>query len=147
VGTHRAGRERVVTKSVALAVAAKVRAAKGTIMGEARRLGVYHATLRKAVRDAIGSAEYDKLVLRGRTTWIGRATTKRREPKAPRLTQAPARCNPNRAAPTFAHVEGEFRCGQCGDPQPKAGTDGNGQGILYCSCGWTQPIPRLRVLP
>lgn len=136
-----------IDEQEARVVARKIEKGTGTIMGEARRLGVFHATLRKALRQELGATAFAAL-MKGHRHRVLRSKhpTKRREPKAPRLRQAPARTNPNRTAPTFAHVEGEFRCGQCGDPQPKAGTDGNGQGILYCSCGWTQPIPRLRVL-
>jgi hypothetical protein len=53
---------RVVSNREALSIIAKLRAGKSSIMAEARRLGVYHATLRKEIRAALGSEkEYAKL--------------------------------------------------------------------------------------
>src|SRR5689334_22187893 len=49
--------------------AKRIRASKGTVSGEARRLGCYHATLRRAVRELLGAEEYDKLP--GLVRWRG----------------------------------------------------------------------------
>jgi formylmethanofuran dehydrogenase subunit E len=144
-------RERKVSKSVALAVIQKLKAGKATVHGEARRLGVYHATLRKELRAAIGSKQYDKLFSRER-----KAPTKKEPPK--RKARPPRSDTPERVhrrelyrskpyrktVPTFSQVAGEFRCGRCGSDHLKAGTNGNGGGTLWCSCGWTRAIPRVR---
>ncbi len=55
-------RERAVSEKEALSVIEKLKAGKSSVMAEARRLGCYHATLRKALRAAIGEKAYDKLM-------------------------------------------------------------------------------------
>lgn len=55
-------RERAVSEKEALSVIEKIKADKSTVMAEARRLGCYHATLRKALRAAIGESAYAKLM-------------------------------------------------------------------------------------
>jgi hypothetical protein len=163
------GHERKVSKTVALAVIAKLKAGKSSVMAEARRLGVYHATLRKEMRAAVGSKLFERLM---------RAKTGRRKPRlypatstgpkhasqpkprpasrpAPSVTTPPAsmpaerypsgrKRYPKQTPPTFSHVAGDFYCGRCGSDHLKTGTDGNGGGILWCVCGWTRAIPRVR---
>jgi hypothetical protein len=150
------GHERKVSKSVALAVFAKIKAGKSSIMAEARRLGCYHATLRKEIRAAVGSKEYAKQAIRG-------TRPRRRKSSKPLTKSKPASREPSpetaeqryrreyrkrtprvTTVPTFSHVEGEFRCGRCGGDHLKTGTDGNGGGMLWCVCGWTRAIPRVR---
>jgi hypothetical protein len=200
---HR-GHERKVSKSVALAVIVKLKSGKTSVHREALRLGVYHATLRKEMRAAVGSKQYDKLLLRrkglpapalsksrvlsviakikagkssinterqrlrvgeGRLRNLIRATMgsieyaklverKRKmvtKPKA--ATPAPMEADrfpsgrkrsPKQTPPTFSQVAGDFCCGQCGSPRVKAGTDGIGQAVLWCVCGWIRAIPRVR---
>jgi hypothetical protein len=60
VGIHK-GHERTVSKKEALSIIAKLRAGKSSVMAEARRLGCYHATIRKELRATLGSKEYAKL--------------------------------------------------------------------------------------
>jgi hypothetical protein len=155
------GHGRVVSKKEALVVLAKLRAGTSSVTVEAQRLGVYHATLRKEIRAAIGAKQYDKLALnrkrKGRpTATTPAASTARRKLYAKKSASRPV---PSLAAPstsrrrsryhsatvsTFSHVAGDFNCGRCGSDQLKAGTDGNGGGVLWCSCGWTRPIVRVR---
>jgi hypothetical protein len=82
-GYNNPGHEHAVSKKEALSIIEKIRAGKASVKGEARRLGVYHATLRKEMRAAIGSEQYDKLVLRGRRkrTAIGLVDMGGRRPK------------------------------------------------------------------
>lgn len=57
-------RELTVSEQEALSIIAKLKAGKSSgVMAEARRLGCYHATLRKAMRAAVGSKEYAELAL------------------------------------------------------------------------------------
>jgi hypothetical protein len=147
---------RKVSKTVALAVLAKIKAGKSSVQGEARRLGVYHATLRKEMRAAIGSKAYDKMVLRGRKPSIKSKPASRAAPpviapkparrRAPSVTRIRRRTRYQSAGVVlaFSQVEEEFRCGRCGSDHLKPGTDGSGGGVLWCLCGWTRAIPRVR---
>lgn len=55
-------RERAVSEKEAFSVIEKLKSGKSSVMAEARRLGCYHATLRKALRAAVGEAAYTKLM-------------------------------------------------------------------------------------
>jgi len=69
-----------ITTREALLIAENIRAGRATVLGEARRLGVYHATLRKSLRLAVGRKQYDKL--HGR-----KATAQRRRESSQQSTQ------------------------------------------------------------
>ena len=77
------GHERAVSKKEALSIIAKLRAGKSSVMTEARRIGCYHATVRKALRAALGSKEYAKLgvEIRRMRKLAASATRPRRERK------------------------------------------------------------------
>lgn len=55
-------RERAVSEKEAQSIFEKLKADKSTVMAEARRLGCYHATLRKSIRAAVGEAAYAKVM-------------------------------------------------------------------------------------
>lgn len=133
------GQPRKVTKREALSIIAKIRAGRSTIAEETRRLGVNYETVRSAMRDAIGSEQYAKLAIPRSRPGMGSKLT---SPTKPSRKETPY--SSHRKVATFSHVEDDFSCGRCGTPQLKAGTDGNGGGILWCSCGWSRAIPRVR---
>lgn len=136
----------VVSDKDAREIIARLKAGKSSLKDEAQRIGCYHATVRRSLRAVLGSKNYAKL--------LGRTTGKKSTPK-PKAARSPAPVTSDRSpsgrkrypktAPTFGHVAGDFCCGRCGSDHLKPGTDGNGGGVLWCACGWSRAIPRVRV--
>jgi hypothetical protein len=123
VSAERRGRYGLAPKisdKVARAVIEKVKAGKSSVMVEARRLGVYHATLRKAMRAAVGAKAHAKVTGRRckRVTSTG--------PQQGRAHTTP-----------LPVVDDPTRCRRCGEVL-RYGTDGTGFVTAWCVCGWRE---------
>jgi hypothetical protein len=141
VGNRKDG-ERAVTKKEALAVIQKLRSGKSSVAVEARRLGCYHATLRKALRAAIGSKQYDSFMDTRPGNHGDTGNRKRRRESAISTGPQPrsATANPPPAMDPFT------RCPRCGDGL-RHGTNGNGFTEVWCVCGWQEVIVPRRAAP
>jgi hypothetical protein len=139
------GNQPKISEAVARKVIAKLRAGKTSVSGEAVRLGVYHATLRKAMRAILGDKEFTRIVVRGRRAELRKPKAPVQKPRRrPEAVKKKAADKPYMSAPSFSHVEGEWNCGRCGSEQIQSGTNGIGGAVLWCSCGWSAPIPRVQ---
>lgn len=116
-----------VTEREALSVIAKLKQGKSSVMEQARLLGVYHATLRKAMRAAIGSKHFDAMQFPKR----GKRKQRRRSKSVAASARVVAASPP--VPQGCAH---RFR----------AGTNGNGGAFVWCAdCGHTEPVERKRL--
>lgn len=115
-----------LSKKEVHAIVARLRSGRGSILSEAHRVGCYHATVRKAVRAAIGLREYGRLVAPRRGP--AKPTRKAPEPSASRQR--------GQLAPM---ADTTCDCGL----GTLAGTDGNGIAVLWCpGCGYTERVVR-----
>lgn len=73
----------VVSDKEVLSVIEKLKSGKSSVMAEARRLGCYHATLRKALRAQLGSKRFDAL-MDGIKTRVAVASAEKRKRDARR---------------------------------------------------------------
>lgn len=121
-----------VSAREALSIYNKIKAGQATVAGEARRLGCFHATLRKALRKAVGSKEYDGAVpcRHQRKAWLAKPKKRTRSRKAAAVSSAPK---------VEARRKGELACG-CVAPIASE-TDGYGHVRLRCSaCGRVESV-------
>jgi hypothetical protein len=122
-----------ITKKEAQRILRGLEAGTFSLLGEARRLGCYHATIRKAIRTHIGSDEFDRV--------MRIAKARRKTGRRPRGTSRPVRRQlhtPMRSVPldpgTAPH--------DCGCREKLvAETDGTGHALIRCpGCGHTEPV-------
>jgi hypothetical protein len=111
-----------------------VKARESTVITEARRIGCYHATLRKALRAMVGEEEYNRLVWSHRS---GGAPSKNR-------------LNQSKKAPFIVDtrpMKGSTLCKRCRG-ETLAGTNGDGLAVLVClRCGGREVVFPRRAIP
>lgn len=127
-----------VSEKEALRVVANIKAGKGTVMGEARRLGVYHATLRKALRAAIGEKAFGTL-MGGRAGKPGRGV----KPPPSRPTQSMLARRAVHSPRPEVLPPPPTPLG-CTHSRTVAGTDGSGYAVLWCTdCDFVEHVQRV----
>lgn len=128
---------RAVSEKQALRAFERITTGRASVIGEARRFHCYHASLRKAMRKAVGAKKYDSamaqsVAVRKRVT--GRPKGYSRQAIIPQTKVAPS---------SVVLAETPSFCG-CVAPM-RAGTDGNGIALVWCAeCGHTETVRQRR---
>src|SRR5690242_8286572 len=144
----------MVTEKQAKAALARLQKGKTTLIAESRRLGFTHnQQLRAALRRLIGREGYDALIEKAcpkRPPCAALRTNKSRCARPARMGESmceihsPTSVSMETAFLAAPTVDPELQCPLCSGEIKAAYTNGFGQIVLTCSCGWTEPVRQMQ---